>query len=479
METLTAERSAPRPLSFASSPSPFETAAERAYRVDQISGRLPAELTGTLYRNGPGKLEIGGRPHDHLFDGDGMLSQFTLDGRGVSFRSRFVKTSHYLAEHNALKPKMRGIGKQRPGGPLANAFRRPGNVAQTSVSFQGGNLLALWEIGRPYRLDPDTLETFGEHDFDGALKRGRCFSAHPKWDPATGEMFNFGLDYGLRTKLRCYRVDPRGNMHYLQAVTLPYPVLNHDFALTDRHMVFVVDPIIIRLGRVMLGFTTFDDGVIFDDTKPTSVILVPREGGKPRIIETEPFFHYHINNAFEEGGDTVIDLVRYDNYEGVRKSLRNFWTETDPTFGYLWRMRVTPSDRLEMNQVCDWEGEYPQHDWRRTTRPYRYGYLLGKGEGGYLDTSVVKLDYQSGEAKSHDFGEGNFAGEPIFVPQHPEAAEDDGWLLTLVYSAAEHRSRLVVLDARDVEQDPIAEAHLHQHIPPGGFHGTFTPRIAA
>jgi carotenoid cleavage dioxygenase-like enzyme len=23
-----------------------------------------------------------------------------------------------------------------------------------------------------------------------------------------------------------------------------------------------------------------------------------------------------------------------------------------------------------------------------------------------------------------------FAGEPIFVPRHPNAAEDDGWLLT-------------------------------------------------
>ena len=64
------------------------------------------------------------------------------------------------------------------------------------------------------------------------------------------------------------------------------------------------------------------------------------------------------------------------------------------------------------------------------------------------------------------------------MPRSPDAAEDDGWLLSLVYSAPEHRSRLVVLDARDVESDPVAVAHLRHHVPLG-FHGTFTSRVAA
>ena len=77
----------------------------------------------------------------------------------------------------------------------------------------------------------------------------------------------------------------------------------------------------------------------------------------------------------------------------------------------------------------------------------------------------------------HSLGAGQVAGEPIFVPRTAESAEDDGWLLSLVYSAAEHRSRLVVLDARDVESDPVAVAHLRHHVPLG-FHGTFTSRVA-
>ena len=54
---------------------------EHDYVVDEIEGRLPEGLAGTLYRNGPAKNEVGGKPYAHLFDGDAMLSQFTFDGR--------------------------------------------------------------------------------------------------------------------------------------------------------------------------------------------------------------------------------------------------------------------------------------------------------------------------------------------------------------------------------------------------------------
>lgn len=36
-----------------------------------------------------------------------------------------------------------------------------------------------------------------------------------------------------------------------------------------------------------------------------------------------------------------------------------------------------------------------------------------------------------------------YAQEPVFVPLPGASAEDDGWVLTLVYSATEHRTSLV------------------------------------
>jgi all-trans-8'-apo-beta-carotenal 15,15'-oxygenase len=373
---------------------------------------------------------------------------------------------------------MRGFGNQRPAGPLGNAFRVPANVANTSVTFHGGNLLALWEGGHPWRLDPDTLETIGEHDFDGRLKGAHAFSAHPKVDPATGELFNFGVTYGRRTKINSYRVRHDGSLDYLEPVTLPYPVMNHDFALTPKHLVFVIDPILLRLGRFLLGFASFDGALRWDASKTTQVVLVPRDGGKPRVAECDPFFHFHVNNAFEDGGDTVVDLVRYDDY-GIGESLRNFSDGGFAERGALWRLRVKPDGRLESHELWPWRCEFPQHDWRRTTLGHRYSYVAAAMPGSAgIGTAVAKVDHRSGASTAHDFGSGDVAGEPIFVPRSADAGEDDGCLLSLVYSAAEHRSRLAVLDARDVESGPVATAHLRHHVPLG-FHGTFTARVAS
>jgi carotenoid cleavage dioxygenase-like enzyme len=37
-------------------------------------------------------------------------------------------------------------------------------------------------------MDPDTLETIGTYTFDGQTDEKTPFTAHPKFDPATGDM---------------------------------------------------------------------------------------------------------------------------------------------------------------------------------------------------------------------------------------------------------------------------------------------------
>jgi all-trans-8'-apo-beta-carotenal 15,15'-oxygenase len=452
---------------------------EHDYLVDEIEGRLPEALVGTLYRNGPAKNEVGGKPYAHLFDGDAMLSQFTLDGGRVRYRNKYVRTTHYLKERSADKPLMRGYGQQRPGGSLMNAFRTPANVANISVTYHAGHLLALWEGGRPWQLDPDTLDTIGEYDFDGELKGGYSYSAHPTFDPSTGDLFNFGIQFGRRTKLRTYRVDRTGRLTHLQSVDLPFATLNHDCALTRRYMVFVIDPLVLNLPRFLLGFDSLDRAIRFDRKRPTQVILVPRDGGKPRVAEHDAFFHYHINNAFEDGDDVVLDLISYPDYDNIHRSLRKFKDSAfDEIDTKLWRMRVSPANEVTTEEIFSSNCEFPQHDWRLTTTAHRFAYMATESRADGTFDSIVKVDHVTGASTTHDFGAGHVAGEPIFVPRAPDAGEDDGWLLTVVYSAAEHRSRLVVLDARDLESEAVAIAHLRHHVPLG-FHGTFTRRVAA
>ncbi|WP_412516180.1 carotenoid oxygenase family protein [Actinomadura madurae] len=451
---------------------------EHDYVIDAIDGALPAGLTGTLYRIGPGKWEVGRTLMHHLFDGDGMVSQFAFDGRSVRFRNRYVRTGQF--KHGLVSGDLRGpgVGTALPGGLWANFAKGkgPANVANTGVAMHAGRLLALWEGGPPHRLDPDTLETLGLYDFGGRLRGAlKSFSAHPKWDPATGEMFNFGQDLAPLPALNCWRVDRRGRMRRLAKVRMLNMPWNHDVALTTRHMVFVLDPYMFDLRTMMSGAPVFD-AIQHRPEKGTRFVLVPRDGGPARIVEHEALVHVHVANAFEDGGDTVVDLVLLEDFAAVRRDLSEFRTRfTDPPPSRLMRYRITPAGRVVETQLSERPGEFPQYDWRRSTRRHRYTYMTGRtGAGGEYD-SVLKVDNDNGRTEVHGMGPHTFVGEPIFVPRTTDSAEDDGWLLAVVYLAAEHRSQLSILDTRDLEN--VATLHLKHHLP-FGFHGTFTRRVA-
>lgn len=461
-------------------------AGEHDYLVDEIDGTLPRELSGTLYRNGPGKWEVNGSPVGHIFDGDGMLSMFTFDAGTLRYRNRYVRTNHYRAELDGRGFVPRGFGTQRPGGVLANLLRLPSNMANTSVVLHAGELFALWEGGKPHALDPDTLDTRGEHDFDGRLKWLGAFSAHPKLDPVTGELFNFGIDVFPMPTLRCYRVDPDGTLHHLQRIRLPQYVFNHDYALTERHLVFVLQPMVLptlQAMRFVFGFSSIHHGLRFTPERGTRIVLAPRDGGPPQVTERDTFAYSHVNNAYCDGDDTVVDLVRYPG-STTQDFTDSFVTPTtqfrtvDYAFagGSLARLRITPSGRTSLEDLCQPSGDFAQHDTRRTGRPHRYGYLAVRTTGS-CPSAIMKIDHQTGRSTRHELPADHPVSEPIFVPRNATAAEDDGWLLAVAYDPAQHRSRLLVLDARQPDRAPIAVAHLPHHVPQG-FHGTFTTRIA-
>lgn len=155
-----------------------------------VEGELPAQLSGVLFRNGPGRFERGGARYAHPFDGDGHIVRLDIGPQGVRFSNRFVRTHEFLVEEQSGRLCFRAFGTNLPGGLPANLFRiRIKNAANTSVIWHGGRLLALWEGGPPYRLDPHTLATLG-----------------PERDPAPGH--RDGRDPRPRLRTR-----PRGGAH--------------------------------------------------------------------------------------------------------------------------------------------------------------------------------------------------------------------------------------------------------------------------
>ena len=60
----------------------------------------------------------------------------------------------------------------------------------------------------------------------------------------------------------------------------------------------------------------------------------------------------------------------------------------------------------------------------------------------------------------------------MFVPRTPDGAEDDGWVMSIVYGATSDSSQLVILDAQDFAAAPVASVRLPQRVP-FGFHGNW------
>jgi all-trans-8'-apo-beta-carotenal 15,15'-oxygenase len=360
---------------------------------------------------------------------------------------------------------------------LGNAFRQPANVSNTSVVMQGDRLLSLWEGGPPFALDPATLDTRGTETFGGTVK---AFSAHPKIDPDTGEMFNFGVDYGVKTTLTPYRIH-KGITTRLPPVTLPYPVMNHDFVLTPHHLAFCIGPILLWTRPFVLGQRSFDSALYWDGGRPTLILLVPRDGGgKPRIIETDAFFQFHFANGFEEDGALVLDLARYPDYVTIGQALRDYWKSKWPSDGMaaLTRMRVDLATGKIESKTYDsgTANEFPRINPAYAGKRQRYAYIACNSADRTIgiQQQVARVDLETGAVARHDFGPGGYPGEPLFIATSPGGAEEDGVVVTLVFDAARRRTEVVGLDARDLAARPLFVAPLKHHVP-FPLHGTFAP----
>ncbi|BAC91630.1 carotenoid oxygenase family protein [Gloeobacter violaceus] len=454
--------------------------AEQAYVIDAIEGTIPAELTGTLFRNGPGRFERGGVSYKHPFDGDGMISAVRFAGGRAHFQNRFVRTEGFIQESAAGRILSKNVfGTLRPGGFWANAFDFGfKNVANTGVVYHGGRLLALWEAAPPHRLDPASLETFGLDDLAGALCGGKPFAAHPRLDPATGDLISFGVRTGLQTVLYIYRLSPDGGVRVESEHTVPGFAFVHDFALTENYWVFFQNPMALDPLPFVLGFKAAGECLRLAPGEPTRILLIPRNGGPVQTIATEPFFVFHHVNAFEREGRIVVDSIRYEEYITTQED-RDF-RQTDFSRlpeGWIWRTQIDPvKGRVEARPLLRRSAEFPQVHPDRVGRPYRFAFAAAvHAEGGNAPLqAIAKLDVETGRAEFHSFAPSGFVSEPIFVPRPDGTAEDDGWLLAMVYDARRDRSDLWILDGRDLTC--LTRLGLKHHVP-YSLHGTFVPEV--
>lgn len=449
-----------------------------------VTGTVPAWLTGTLVRNGPGQFEVGKTAftYRHWFDGLAMLHSFSIQQGQVRYANRYLQSRAYREDNATGKLNYSGFASD----PCRSLFSRvmsvfqppeSGNNAVVNVAKLADRYIAMTETPIPVEFDPKTLETLAVLDYDDALSDGQVATAHPHFDYERGTGYNHMLTMGVTHSYRFYRLTDT-ERQVVASIPVTHPGYMHSFGMSENHLILAEFP--LRLYNVMdlaLGKRPFIENFEWNPEQETCFHIVHKDTGKRvATVPADPFFAFHHVNAYEdEDGDSlIVDLCAYDDAglidELYLRALHR--GEGLSRQSQLRRYRVPLSgERATYTVISDEHIELPRINYRHyNAKPYRfvYGNSIKQGTQDFLN-QLIKIDVESGQTWLW-YEPQTYPGEPVFVPAPDADSEDDGVILSVVLDAAEQSSFLLVLDARDFSER--ARARVPQHIP-FGFHGEF------
>ena len=432
----------------------------------RTTGRWPAGLAGRFYRNGPARLQRGGERVGHWFEGDGMVQQFRIAAGRITHQGRFVQTSKLVAEERAGRLLYPMFGGEAPRAPVTGPDSV--NVANTNAIEVGGRVLALWEGGSAYALDPESLATQGPVVWQPGWE-GLPFSAHPKLDPQ-GRLWNFGT---MGDKLALYQIGADGRLEKAQLGTLPVrSVMAHDAAVTERYFVLPLPPLRYEAGDKGLTFRWHGD-------EPLRVLVVDKQDVNRQVIfELPPEMVFHVAHAWERpDGTLVLGYMGSPDGGFLQEAQHLMAGQLRPGApACTVQVELDLKTRRWRRHAFDDQAEFPRIHPQRIGQPCRW--LLSVASWGaarpVFAHGLQWRDLQSGRVHRYDFGPHYVVEEHVVVPKQGARREDDAWALGTSYDLRRGTTQLNLFDLRAIESGPIAQAFLPYALPLG-FHGNFTP----
>ena len=434
----------------------------------EVTGEIPRDFAGSYYRNGPNPKTPPEGMH-HWFDGDGMLHAIHFEDGQASYVNRYIRSHDFLADEAGELTKA-GIMKPAVEDDSTTVYK---DTANTDIIMHNGELMALWYIsGQPVRLDAKTLETVKQENFGGKLPHN--VSAHSKVDLNTGEFLFF--DYALYEPWYSYGVvDAQNNLTHFTQIELPGPRLPHDMAITENYAIFMDLPIVFTEQGLRNKIWTIHE----DQNLPTRFGIMPRkgEGSEIKWFSFPGCYIYHVINAWEEGDNVVLNCCKMvDN----SRDLPMQYGPYAPMVNVLALRAVTTRWTMNMKtgackeeQLDDAISEFPVINLGRAGHFSQYSYHVAIPDmETQLFDGILKYDLTTGSYQKHSFAKNTYGSEPAFAPRLNAQSEDDGYVLSFVTNAETEKSSVVIMDAQNMSDKPVAEVHLPQRVPLG-FHGTW------
>ncbi len=376
------------------------------YTIDEnmIDGKIPDDLVGCLYRNGPGKFGVGGDRVQHVLDADGLIIKVHFPPkdkngeRQFKFMSRFVETDAMKEEERANKflyrstfgtgprgftePPRDGLNNDPWETPLfsrviGNAFKTDiKNSANTQVISFGGKLLALFEAGLPHQLDPRTLETIGVDTFEGLMKSGSpvklgknvpedkmpdflggsAHTAHPNVCSDTGNLVGWHWSQLVNDGSLEVTITEWSEVDFSQVASSTFELKNcelapHDMALTKNAVMLKVNSLKMNTLNFMSGIKGPAASLEMDGRSNVFVHVFPRPTAKnqfePYFVEVPPCFSIHFSHGYEdeETGNLVAMFSGWPPSD--EKEFLGAWGGFAPFFPQIpttriWKLEIDP-----------------------------------------------------------------------------------------------------------------------------------------
>jgi carotenoid cleavage dioxygenase-like enzyme len=429
-----------------------------------VEGEIPTEIHGSWFRSVPDPQYPPMLGEDTYLSGDGMVSVFRFEDGHVDFRQRYVRTQRFLNERKARR-SLHGLYRN-PYTDDPSVRGQDRGTANTTPIWHAGRLLAAKEDSLPYEVHPDTLDTIGRWDYEGAL-RSPTMTAHPRIDFETGEMLFFGYEAGgiaSRDVAFCV-ADADGRLVREDWFEAPYPAFMHDFVVTREHVIFPVFPTVADRERIEAGGPHW----IWEPHRDAYVGVMPRHGS---VSELRWFRHsacsaFHFMNGYTEGEEIHIDfgLGKMAPFPFIQKASG---VKADPKDlgGNLvrWTLDLSQDGDEISERVLARGGDFPIVADRDHMRDYEIGYYetyrpeagppLIVGPVGPGFNTVCRIEVKTGRTKSLSLGETRTVQEAMHIPS--EQPGHEGYLIFAVDLHDEFLTDVVIVEAEHLDRGPIA-----------------------
>ncbi|MCK5727420.1 MAG: carotenoid oxygenase family protein, partial [Thiotrichaceae bacterium] len=377
------------------------------FKTLRVEGQIPDSLRGTLYRTGPGLVERFGK-NNHPFLADGAITAIRIEEQAKG-ACNIIKTNKFMEEEKAQQSlyDMNAPFHRRLYNGLTHTVKNTGN---TNILAWNNKLFALMEQGKPVEFNRTDLETIGTNNL-GIIQGS--FSAHPHRVDSLKTTFNFGIN---GRDIEVFALHDNGKINIISRFKAPWAGIIHDFMVTEKHIIFFIDPAKLVIWRAMLGLKDFTKYFHWDEKESTQIVVIPlNDPEKHTILEVDSCRVWHFANAYEEGNTIVVDAFKHKNIDVLIKPTE---LDSDIPAPELCRFILSMKDKTVTEEnmpisIAEFPIVNPSYMGKKHRYIWTQTYSDKSGNEGFS-----RYDTKAQEQKRWFAPNNHLVSEAIFVPEN-------------------------------------------------------------